>query len=129
MIDGDLQHDETRLPEMLAALRPANTTWRSAAAMSRAATTRAWPAAGAMLSDGGIRLAQTFLPVQLTDPMSGFFMLPRPLFEELARRPDRPGFQDPAGPGAQRTSAVAGHRVPPCSTSGWPARASWMRWC
>ena len=31
-------------------------------------------------------LAQRLLPVQLTDPMSGFFMLPRALFERLAPR-------------------------------------------
>jgi dolichol-phosphate mannosyltransferase len=46
-----------------------------------------------MLSDGGIFLAQAFLPVRLTDPMSGFFMLPRPLFEELARGLNGQGFK------------------------------------
>ena len=46
-----------------------------------------------MLSDGGIRLAQAFLPVRLTDPMSGFFMLPRPLFEDLARGLNGQGFK------------------------------------
>ena len=33
-----------------------------------------------------MRLAQLFLPVRLTDPMSGFFMLPRPLFENAGGR-------------------------------------------
>ena len=46
-----------------------------------------------MLSDGGIRLAQLFLPVRLTDPMSGFFMLPRPLFETLAANLTGQGFK------------------------------------
>jgi dolichol-phosphate mannosyltransferase len=46
-----------------------------------------------MLSDGGIWLAQAFLPVRLTDPMSGFFMLPRTLFEELARSLNGQGFK------------------------------------
>jgi dolichol-phosphate mannosyltransferase len=46
-----------------------------------------------MLSDGGIRLAQAFMPVRLTDPMSGFFMLPRPLFEDLARGLNGQGFK------------------------------------
>ena len=46
-----------------------------------------------VLSDGGIRLAQRFLPVKLTDPMSGFFMLPRALFEELARGLTGQGFK------------------------------------
>ena len=46
-----------------------------------------------LLSDGGIRLAQAFLPVPLSDPMSGFFMLPRRLFEDLARRLNGQGFK------------------------------------
>jgi dolichol-phosphate mannosyltransferase len=46
-----------------------------------------------MLSDGGIWLAQAFLPVRLSDPMSGFFMLPRPLFEDLARGLNGQGFK------------------------------------
>jgi dolichol-phosphate mannosyltransferase len=46
-----------------------------------------------LLSDGGIRLAQAFLPVRLTDPMSGFFMLPRPLFEQLAGSLTGQGFK------------------------------------
>jgi dolichol-phosphate mannosyltransferase len=45
------------------------------------------------LSDGGIWLAQMFLPVRLSDPMSGFFMLPRALFEELARGLTGQGFK------------------------------------
>ena len=47
VIDGDLQHDETRLPVMLAALQAGATTSPSPAAMSRAATTPACPAASA----------------------------------------------------------------------------------
>ena len=70
VIDGDLQHDETKLPRHAggAAERPA-TTSPSAAATSRAAThaglANRWRH---VLSDGGIRLAQFFLPVRLTDP-------------------------------------------------------------
>jgi len=45
------------------------------------------------LSGGGIRLAQWLLPVPLSDPMSGFFMLPRPLFEELAHHLTGQGFK------------------------------------
>jgi dolichol-phosphate mannosyltransferase len=45
------------------------------------------------LSSVGIWLAQLFLPVRLSDPMSGFFMLPRGLFEELARKLNGQGFK------------------------------------
>src|ERR1700759_1039795 len=86
VIDGDMQHDETRLPVMLAALRTGQydlaVASRHVAGGDNAGLANRWRHA---LSDGGIRLAQTFLPVRLTDPMSGFFMLPRPVFEDLAR--------------------------------------------
>jgi dolichol-phosphate mannosyltransferase len=94
VIDGDLQHDETRLPDMLAALQ---TGRYDLAVGSRhieggddAGLSGRWRH---LLSDGGIRLAQIFLPVKLTDPMSGFFMLPRPLFEQLAGSLTGQGFK------------------------------------
>jgi dolichol-phosphate mannosyltransferase len=94
VIDGDMQHDETRLPEMLAALQTGRydlaVASRHVEGGDNAGLANHWRHA---LSDGGIRLAQTFLPVRLTDPMSGFFMLPRPLFEELARGLNGQGFK------------------------------------
>jgi len=45
------------------------------------------------LSDGGIRLAQAFLPVRLSDPMSGFFMLGRDDFDALAPHLTGQGFK------------------------------------
>src|ERR1700712_4251679 len=86
VIDGDLQHDETRLPVMLAALQ---TGGHDLAVGSRhleggdnLCLSNRWRHA---LSGGDIKLAQAFLPVSLNDPMSGFFMMPRLQFEKLAR--------------------------------------------
>jgi dolichol-phosphate mannosyltransferase len=94
VIDGDLQHDETRLPVMLAALRDGQCDLaiasRHVAGGDNAGLAGRWRH---FLSDGGIALAQVFMPVKLTDPMSGFFMLPRPLFEELARNLNGQGFK------------------------------------
>ena len=94
VIDGDLQHDETRLPDLLAALK-------SGAADLAVGSRHVEGGSNAglanrfrhMLSDGGIRLAQFSLPVKLTDPMSGYFMLSRPLFERLAPRLTGQGFK------------------------------------
>ena len=90
VIDGDLQHDETRLPDMLAALKSGRYDLavgsRHVAGGDDSGLAGRWRH---LLSDGGIRLARLFLPVQLNDPLSGFFMLPRPLFEDLARNLDR----------------------------------------
>ena len=90
VIDGDLQHDETRLPEMLRMLR---TGVADVVVGSRHADGGDASGLGGRgrqrLSDLGIRVAQAVLPVRLADPMSGFFMLPRPLFEQMA--PDLTG--------------------------------------
>lgn len=94
VIDGDLQHDETRLPVMLHALQGAQydlaVASRHVEGGDNAGLAGRWRHA---ISDGGIWLAQIFLPVKLSDPMSGFFMMPRPLFEELARSLTGQGFK------------------------------------
>ena len=94
VIDGDLQHDETRLPVMLSALQGGGydlaVASRYVEGGDSAGLGTRWRH---MLSDGGIFLAHAFLPVRLTDPMSGFFMLPRPLFEDLARGLNGQGFK------------------------------------
>jgi dolichol-phosphate mannosyltransferase len=94
VIDGDLQHDETRLPVMLQALQGGAydlaVASRHVEGGDNTGLANRWRHA---LSDGGIRLAQMFLPTPLSDPMSGFFMLPRPLFEELARHLTGQGFK------------------------------------
>ena len=94
VIDGDLQHDETRLPVMLAALRTGHHDLvvgsRHVEGGDTEGLANRWRH---VLSDGGSKLAQTFLPVRLNDPMSGFFMMPRPLFEELAKGLNGQGFE------------------------------------
>jgi dolichol-phosphate mannosyltransferase len=94
VMDGDLQHDETRLPDMLAALRTGQydvaVGSRHVEGADDTGLANRWRH---LLSDGGIRLAQMFLPVRLSDPMSGFFMLPRPLFEQLAANLTAQGFK------------------------------------
>ncbi len=94
VIDGDLQHDETRLPVMLQELRSGRydlaVASRHVDGGNNDGLASKWRHA---LSDGGIWLAQRILPVRLTDPMSGFFMLPRPMFEELATHLTGQGFK------------------------------------
>jgi dolichol-phosphate mannosyltransferase len=94
VIDGDLQHDETRLPVMLAELRSGQydlaVASRHVEGGNNAGLANRWRHA---LSDGGIWLAQKLLPVRLTDPMSGFFMLRRAMFEQLAPHLTGQGFK------------------------------------
>jgi dolichol-phosphate mannosyltransferase len=94
VMDGDLQHDEARLPDMLEALRTGAFDLavgsRHVEGGDASGLSSRWRHA---LSDLGIRLAQRVMPVQLTDPMSGFFMLRRTLFEDLAPRLTAKGFK------------------------------------
>jgi dolichol-phosphate mannosyltransferase len=94
VMDGDLQHDETRLPVMLEALRSGQydlaVASRHVAGGDAAGLASRWRH---LLSDAGTTLAHRFLPVKLSDPMSGFFMLPRALFEQLAPALTAQGFK------------------------------------
>jgi dolichol-phosphate mannosyltransferase len=94
VMDGDLQHDETRLAKMLELLRTGScdlvVASRHVAGGDAAGLASGFRHA---LSGAGIRMAQHLLPVRLTDPMSGFFMLRRRLFEMLAPRLTGHGFK------------------------------------
>jgi dolichol-phosphate mannosyltransferase len=94
VIDGDLQHDETRLPVMLAALQAGEAdivvASRFAAGGDAAGLAAPWRHG---LSAAGIRLAGAMTHTKLSDPMSGFFMLPQHLFEQIAPRLTGQGFK------------------------------------
>jgi dolichol-phosphate mannosyltransferase len=94
VIDGDLQHDETILPRMLEALE-AGTAEIAIGSRNVDGGTKGEGLSPIrrMVSDGGAALANAALPVRVADPMSGFFALPRPLFEELAPRLTATGFK------------------------------------
>ncbi len=94
VIDGDLQHDETRLPVMLGILRAGEADFVVASRFAEGGDAAGLSSAFRhRLSDTAIRLATTLLPVRLTDPMSGFFMLPQPVFERLTPRLTGQGFK------------------------------------
>ncbi len=94
VIDGDLQHDETRLPAMLSALQDGGAdvvvASRFAAGGDAAGLAGAWRL---RLSNVAISAAHIMLRTRLTDPMSGYFMVSRPLFEALAPRLTGQGFK------------------------------------
>ena len=94
VIDGDLQHDETILPAMLAVLRAGEAELVVGSRHVEGGAAGGLSSAGrARLSNWGNLLARMLLPVALADPMSGYFMLPRARFEELAPRLTGQGFK------------------------------------
>ena len=93
VIDGDLQHDETQLPVLLQALQAGADLAVGSRHMEggdSAGLSGRWRH---RVSRGGIRVAQAVMPVRLSDPMSGYFMLRRELFERLAPRLTGEGFK------------------------------------
>lgn len=76
VIDGDLQHDETILPEMLAALRSdPSLDIVVGSRFVEGGGTGDWDRDRLSKSALATRLSQRVLDVGLTDPMSGFFMV------------------------------------------------------
>ncbi len=97
VIDGDLQHDETRLPLMLAAVRDgADLAVGSRHVEGGDAAGLASPLR-VRLSETGISLAQMLTGAKISnpisDPMSGFFLIRREMFEVLAARLTGQGFK------------------------------------
>ena len=93
VIDGDLQHDETILPAMLAAVEGGADIAIGSRHVAGGAAEAGFSAARGALSDTGAKLARMLLPTPVADPMSGFFLLPRSLVEEVAPRVAGRGFK------------------------------------
>ena len=93
VMDADLQHDERLLTGMLEKLRGDTdlaVASRYVAGGSAAGLSSAGREHASRLST---KLAQRLLGVTLSDPMSGFFMIRRERFEELAPRLTTQGFK------------------------------------
>src|SRR5436305_15132683 len=93
VMDADLQHDETLLTAMLARLRgdaDIAVASRFAHGASAAGLSSARRKHASRLSNA---LTRRLLGVTLSDPMSGFFMMRRHRFEELAPQLSSQGFK------------------------------------
>ncbi|HMO48234.1 MAG TPA: glycosyltransferase family 2 protein [Rubrivivax sp.] len=77
VIDADLQHDETRLPQMLELLRDADVDVVVGSRYVEQGSIGDWGRGRAAISRLATRLARSVLEADLRDPMSGFFMMRR----------------------------------------------------
>jgi dolichol-phosphate mannosyltransferase len=94
VMDGDLQHDQTALPTMLERLRAGGCDIAIGSRHALGGSNDGLSSAMRhRISNAGISIAQRVLPTRVSDPMSGFFMMPRPLFEEIAPRLSAQGFK------------------------------------
>jgi dolichol-phosphate mannosyltransferase len=95
VIDGDMQHDETLLPQMLAALQEDRADLVVGSRYLK--TDAAGASALGATREAGSRLANWLgkhvLRAEVTDPMSGFFMIRRELIETVAPALATSGFK------------------------------------
>ncbi len=93
VIDADLQHDETRLPAMLALLREGKADLVVGSRYIEGGSADSFDKRRMGVSAFATKLAQQVLRVEIADPMSGFFMIRRDRFEALAPSLSVQGFK------------------------------------
>ncbi len=85
VIDADLQHDETLLPRMLDALQGGRAEIVIGSRYTANRVSSGFSPTRQAMSFIATRLAQAVLGAKLTDPVSGFFMAKREVFEGAVR--------------------------------------------
>lgn len=93
VMDGDLQHDEMLLPQMLAKIRAERLDVVVASRYTDAGSVGDWQRSRVVISDVAGRLSRLVVKADLTDPMSGFFMVERNAFAAAMRSLTGQGFK------------------------------------
>lgn len=93
VMDADLQHDEALLPKMFAAIRDGAELVVGSRYVEGGSQGDGFSSIRAWGSETATSLARRFLNIDLTDPMSGFFMIRREKVEAVADKLSREGFK------------------------------------
>lgn len=93
VIDGDLQHDETLLPKMLEQLRRDEADIVVGSRYVEGGGVGDWDASRAKISRLATRLSRAVVRQELSDPMSGFFMVSSAAFRDCVRNLSGVGFK------------------------------------
>jgi dolichol-phosphate mannosyltransferase len=93
VMDADLQHDEAILPQMLEALRNDGCDMVVGSRYIQGGGVGDWSAQRQRASSLATRLAHLVTKTDIADPMSGFFMLRRMVFERVMRGLSTQGFK------------------------------------
>lgn len=84
VMDADLQHDETILPQMLRAIRSGSDLAVASRYTAGGSATEGLSPIRKWGSELATRMANSFIGTQVSDPMSGFFMIRREIVEKHA---------------------------------------------
>jgi dolichol-phosphate mannosyltransferase len=93
VMDADLQHDETQLPKMLALLQSGQAEVVIGSRYVEGGSADSFNKQRAGASALATEVAKRVLRVSVADPMSGFFMIRRDRFEQLAPQLSTQGFK------------------------------------
>ncbi|MCP5142729.1 MAG: glycosyltransferase family 2 protein [Gammaproteobacteria bacterium] len=93
VMDGDLQHDETLLPEMLRTIKAERLDAVVGSRYVDGGGIGDWNERRAFISRFSTQLGEKLLKVQLKDPMSGFFMITRETLNLSVRNLSGIGFK------------------------------------
>src|ERR1700710_1842567 len=93
VIDADLQHDETQLPKMLGLLQGDQADLVVGSRYVEGGSADSFNKQRAGASALATEVARRVLRVKIADPMSGFFMIRRDRFEQLAPQLSTQGFK------------------------------------
>jgi dolichol-phosphate mannosyltransferase len=93
VIDADLQHDERILPRMLSLLTNDSADLVIGSRYIPGGSADAFASSRASFSKVANKIAQMLLGVSVSDPMSGFFMMRRDRFEQVAGELSSIGFK------------------------------------
>jgi dolichol-phosphate mannosyltransferase len=93
VIDADLQHDETQLPKMLSLLQGGDFDLVVGSRYIEGGSADSFDRQRAGGSAFATEIAKRMLKVKIADPMSGFFMIRRDRFEQLAPQLSTQGFK------------------------------------
>ena len=94
IMDGDLQHDDTVLPEMLRRIKADHIDIVVGSRYVDGERTEGLSSDfRKRISRAGGRVARLVLKAQLSDPMSGFFLMTRAAFDETVRGLSQQGFK------------------------------------
>jgi dolichol-phosphate mannosyltransferase len=93
VMDGDLQHDEALLPLMLARIKADRLDVVVASRYAADGSVGNFEASRVRISGIATRLSRLVVKAELSDPMSGYFMVERGAFDEAVRRLSGQGFK------------------------------------
>ncbi|MEM7183956.1 MAG: glycosyltransferase family 2 protein [Spirochaetota bacterium] len=91
VMDADMQHDEKILPQMLQEMNEHEIVIGSRLVGDGGYGD--WGIVRKLMSKGATLVAKLFLPIQVKDPMSGYFVIRRELFNEIGDKINPIGFK------------------------------------